>query len=504
MKRCLFSLGIPLLVLFPWSVVAQNVVKVGMEQIPSSFDPFGAYTGAEAAFFELFFDSLYRLGPGGSLIPWLAAEEPHILEVGNQLQMVIPLRSGVRWHDGNSFTVEDVLYTFQEIYLNPQHPRSSLWRTAVLGAEATGTDEISLVINGERMLYVFELLCRPLFPQGFAQGGPVPVQDLVGTGPFLFNDRLGDGYLTVRRNWWYHAQGWQIEGGSVGPHLSGLLFKAVPAAGVEEAFQRKDIDLFLGTAQLDPARAYWISCADGIRLLAFNLRRNPGGDRAFRRAIAAVTGQLLAELGDLGPSPIPFARPEEPARNILAQAGYTWDEAGSLIFPNGSPLPELRLVVLAGEKDFWRRFFAQGLREKLAELGVKVELTEGDTASLLETVFLHYDYDLLIYGWQISQGFPVHLVELLYSGTAGQFGPNISGFAHPEYDFHVAKLLAADSLGEISAQAGELVRIVAEELPLLPLFFNEDGFIHSKDSSVRRYFNFAGGFWSFAGFHFAP
>ena len=90
LKRCLFSLGIPLLVLFPWSVVAQNVVKVGMEQIPSSFDPFGAYTGAEAAFFELFFDSLYRLGPGGSLIPWLAAEEPHILEVGNQLQMVIP------------------------------------------------------------------------------------------------------------------------------------------------------------------------------------------------------------------------------------------------------------------------------------------------------------------------------------------------------------------------------------------------------------------------------
>lgn|GEM_PF-4056976 len=506
LNRLLVCLAIFVSLYSSLEACAQSVVKVGIEQVPDSFDPFRSYTGAEAAFFELFFDSLYRLSPDSSkMMPWLAADFPTVLTVGDKIHLSIPLRRGIRWHDGKAFLAEDVLYTLSEVYLNPIHPLSSLWCEVITSLGMRDDYEFFLIVNREKAGYLLKIFSLPIYPSSFAEHGPVGVQKIIGTGPFMFNDKLGDSYLTVRRNWWYHANGWTIDDGIVGPHVSGILFKQVNDKDAEEAFRRGDIDLFLGRMATDALAKGAMNFTDRIRLLVFNLRQSPGDDLAFRRAVGAMAAELLTGLvQQTGRGPIPLSFPKESARSILKHGGYTWDNDGALIGPGGEAVGNLKLVIMTENEESLRYVFALGLIKELEELGVKVDVRQGDIAALIEPVFCSYDYDLLIYGWKIQQGFPMHLVELLYSGTIGQFGPNVSGFEQERYDYLVKMLLASFELANVYDIQAELERVWQEELPLLPLFYAGDGVAYSVNSKVARYFNDGGGFWSFAGLHFVP
>jgi peptide/nickel transport system substrate-binding protein len=92
----------------------------------------------------------------------------------------------------------------------------------------------------------------------------------------------------------------------------------------------------------------------GMRFLAFNLRRPPFDDAAFRQALNMATNKKAirsvvykgyAAIADSFVSPALqfWYNPELPkweyniraARDHLAKAGYTWDSDGRLLYPAG-------------------------------------------------------------------------------------------------------------------------------------------------------------------------
>jgi peptide/nickel transport system substrate-binding protein len=92
----------------------------------------------------------------------------------------------------------------------------------------------------------------------------------------------------------------------------------------------------------------------GMRFLAFNLRRPPYDNAAFRQALNMATNKKAirsvvykgyAEVADSFVSPALefWYNPELPkwdynikaARDLLAKAGFEWDREGRLLYPAG-------------------------------------------------------------------------------------------------------------------------------------------------------------------------
>ena len=62
------------------------------------------------------------------------------------------------------------------------------------------------------------------------------------------------------------------------------------------------------------------------------------------------------------------------AREILAEAGYTWDSSGALVAPSGDKIPALRILVGAGWTDFIS--MAQLISEDLKAVGVTMVIEQ--------------------------------------------------------------------------------------------------------------------------------
>ena len=85
----------------------------GVTHQPERINPlFASANPTDADLSSLIFSGLVRLGPDGMPQPDLA-ERWEI--TGNGQSYVFHLRNGVAWHDGEPFTAEDVMFTFDAI-----------------------------------------------------------------------------------------------------------------------------------------------------------------------------------------------------------------------------------------------------------------------------------------------------------------------------------------------------------------------------------------------------
>src|SRR5512139_1890907 len=103
----------------------------GMVGQPQAINPLlCSVNGVDRDLCSLVFNGLLRLDAHGLPQPDLAARLPEISPDG--LIYTVTLRSDVRWHDGQPFTADDVLFTINLIK-DPNFPGSEdlsqLWRT---------------------------------------------------------------------------------------------------------------------------------------------------------------------------------------------------------------------------------------------------------------------------------------------------------------------------------------------------------------------------------------
>ncbi|WP_373525584.1 ABC transporter substrate-binding protein [Nostoc sp.] len=98
--------------------VPQIVTAVLSE--PSTFN----YALNESAYsvFGFLYDSLINENPITTKLEPGLAESWEVSEDGQRI--VITLRSGIKWSDGKAMTADDVVFTYNEIYLNPKIPTS--------------------------------------------------------------------------------------------------------------------------------------------------------------------------------------------------------------------------------------------------------------------------------------------------------------------------------------------------------------------------------------------
>jgi peptide/nickel transport system substrate-binding protein len=150
-------------------------------------------------------DRLYDYEQGsGKLKPKLATALPRVSEDG--LVYSIPLRRGVKFHDGTPFDAKAMAFSLNRFIANGGNP-SGLLGDPVKSVEATGDFELSITLKkpfaGFPNLLAFSGLV-PVSPKVYKKGaGQFLPNQFVGTGPYKLVKVSGDSIrLEVNDQYW--------------------------------------------------------------------------------------------------------------------------------------------------------------------------------------------------------------------------------------------------------------------------------------------------------------
>lgn len=317
--------------------------------------------GTDSWITELIWDRLMRIGPDGLPQPW-AAES---YEWNSPTSITVTLRDGMKWHDGAPVTAEDVKFSF-EAAMGQEAPMYKPFVSNIASITTEGNTITFELSNASAAFLTSSLSKINLIPKHIWE--PI-LADLatsednaesyqeeipIGSGPFRFSSWTTNEEVVLSAN----AEHWAA------PKAERWILRIVPnteaALGMLRSGQINFLSDFPGDPQIliDAAAKDGdlevVSTVDiGFRYVAFNNRRQPFDDPAFRRALSyAVNRDLIVNAAFKGfavksnsvVSPaLPFWYAEgiadfptgiDLARQILADAGYELED-GELHYPEG-------------------------------------------------------------------------------------------------------------------------------------------------------------------------
>ncbi|MGE5269384.1 MAG: ABC transporter substrate-binding protein [Thiohalocapsa sp.] len=389
-----------------------------------------------------------------SIVPDLATEW-RSSEDGREL--TLPLRQGVKWHDGKPFTAADVKCTWDRLRgADPDNkfrlnPRRAWYRNV---ADITTNGEYEVTFHLQRpQPYLIALLASgqsPIYPCHLtpAQMRTHPI----GTGPFKFVEYKPNEHIRVNRN----ADYWKPER----PYLDGIEYTIIPnQATWLLAFAAGKLDFAFATIPLlkdvksqVPLAKCDVVMDNNSRDLLINPKAPPFDKPELRRAIAlsldrkafidtlaqgqgAVGGALLPPPdGVWGMTPealqtLPGYGPDvvknrEEARAIMQRLGYG---------------PDKRLAVKLSTRNVpGYRDAAVIVLSQLREVYIDAELEVIDTATYFPRV-MRKDYTLAV---EVSTGGIDDPDQKFYENYVCGADRNLTGYCDKETD----RLIDAQSM----------------------------------------------------------
>ncbi|MBO6539534.1 MAG: twin-arginine translocation pathway signal protein [Rhizobiaceae bacterium] len=317
--------------------------------------------GVDSWIFELVYDRLARVGPDGLPKPW-AAES---IEFSDDKTVVVKLRSGMEWHDGKPVTAEDVKFSYEAV-VTGEAPMYAPFASNIETVEISDDSTLVFKLKNPSASFVTSSLAKiNLIPKHVWE--PI-IEDLktketnaesiqedvpIGSGPFKFERWLTNEEIVLSANKDHFNA----------PNADRWILRIVPnveaALGMLRSGEINFMGEFTGDPQvlLDAAEQDGdlevVSTIDiGFRYIAFNARRAPFDDPAFRNALSrAVDRRLIvkaafkgfAEASNSVVSPAlgfwhdasvveDLTTGADLAKKILEDAGYTLED-GKLHYP---------------------------------------------------------------------------------------------------------------------------------------------------------------------------
>jgi len=287
------------------------------------------------------FDSLIHRNPKLQYEPSLALSWKSL----SPTQWEFKLRTGVKFHNGDTMTAEDVKFSFDRV-LEPgsekkKSPQYGNIR-AIKEVKIVSPDTIQLVTDKPFPLLLERLVFFPIVPKKHAE----KVGDeafgstaAVGTGPWKLVEFKRDQHLRLEA----HEQHWRGK-----PPFKHLTFRAIPESATEVAeLKTGGVDIIRNVAadllpDLKSNPATYVSTTPILRVhyMHLDMRTAPFDKRLVRQAANhAIDRQTIITklMGGLGrevatvvqpqafghdPSVTPYTYDPKKAKALMAQAGY--------------------------------------------------------------------------------------------------------------------------------------------------------------------------------------
>ena len=397
--------------------------------------------------------------------------EPHLAESWtvskDGLTWTFKLRQDVRWNDGEPFTADDVIFTFDELIYNDDIGASARDILTIDGKRITlrkidnYTVEFILPVKFAPFL---RALSQEILPKhrlkkklddgefNFTWSINTAPEDIVGTGPLMLHKYDPGQRIVLVRNpyyWKKSAEEHQL------PYIDKYIFMIVQSGDVAIlkflegstdtlGVGGRDYPLIKPLEKKKNFTMYDLGPDRGSQFIFFNQNRDKNEETGqpylepkklrwftdinFRRAVAHAIDkkQLIAivknNLGypqhsPVGPGAGFFHNPNVPkyeynpqkARQILAAAGYVDRNGDGIIEDQQGERVEFNLNTNAGNDE--RVLIAGIIRSDLEGIGMKVNFQQMEFNTLVRKIDATFDWDAIILG--------------LTGGVEPHFGKNV-------------------------------------------------------------------------------
>ena len=456
-----------------------------IESSPTSLDPRIGTDAQSEHIDELIFDGLVSRDSSFHFRPALASswEQP------DPLTWIFHLRNGVRFHNGRSFSAQDVLWTINSM-------RNSKAPGGVISAKGNSYASIDHLETPDAQTVIFHLKHADNFLlANLASGamGIVPTgsdkafwQHPIGTGPFRFVSQQVDQQVTIERN----PQSW-----SVTPQIERVRFAVVPDA-ITMALELKkgSADVTINSLPMDVLPSLETSSnlqvqtvpGTQIQYLGFNLRDPLLKDVRVRRAIASAMDRdlILRTLqrghARLAESMLPVGHwaftdqltryPFNPARSAqwLDEAGYHPDSQG------------IRLhLTMKTSTDEGTRLLAAVLQQQLARVGIALEIRSYESATFQADV-RRGAFQIYSLRWIGGNEQPDIFGFAFATANFSPTGGNRSHYSNPHLDALLADAAANPDQNQRRSEYVEAQQILASDLPAINLWYRDTIVVHSN------------------------
>jgi peptide/nickel transport system substrate-binding protein len=440
-------------------------LRIGWAGSPDTLNPGTAVLAEAYTIFNLVYDTMYQLQLDGTFRLSLA-ESVNVSDDG--LVYTYKIRDGVKFHDGQPLTAEDVVFSYL-LYQNTEgYPWMGDYTTYFQSIEATPNNEVVITLSEPIPNIESQLVFLYVLPKHIWESqDPVEFENLtaIGSGPFKMVEYKPNEFVHLAKNSEHFGsvpkvdevifQTFESQDALVQAIKTGQvdMITEMPATAVETLKQDPNIEVVTG-APFSP------SVTDIIfnQVLPENCPPDDGLctghpallDRNVRLALSHATDKkkiidvVLLGYGTPGITLIPdglgiwfnsslkdYEYDVAKANRILDEAGYK-DINGDGIreTPDGSRSLTFRINWPSDSIDAPR--LAELLSEMWQQVGVKLEAQALDPDTLTSVCCPAFDFDIILWGWG-SDPDPNLLLSVMTTDEIPT-GSSETGYSNPEYD----------------------------------------------------------------------
>jgi peptide/nickel transport system substrate-binding protein len=459
-----------------------------LESNPTNLDPRYATDAQSQHIDGLLFSSLLKRDAQMNLRGDLAES----WDTPDPRTYVFHLRKDVRFQDGHPLTSADVKSTF-EFMINPTNksPKRGAFR---LVTSIDAPDPSTVIFHLKEPYASFTInLIRPTTGIVPANADSDFSRHPIGSGPFRFVSQAQDDEVIVERDGDDFASTHPVGGGAA--PFSRIRFRVVPDAIVRALELRKgsaDIEVSSLTPDIIPVLAKQASLGvterpgTNFTYLGVNLEDPILKHREVRQALAYATdrelliryllhGQGRVASGILPPNHWAYERSVTRYTLDAARAEQLLDAAG---FPRAKDGVRLR-VTLKTSTDEQFRVLGAALQEQWRRVGIDLELRPLELATILSDA-TKGNFQLNLLRWVGANNDP-DIFEFVFSSKRfPPDGANRGHYRNPRIDSLTDQIRTEMDQDRRKALCSEAQKILADELPYLPLWFTDAVSVHRK------------------------
>ena len=449
------SLGLSLMLLVSCStpIVKEQVVF----SVLSDPKTFNAVLSAESPnIFGLTYEGLITENPiTGKKEPTLA--ESWTISEDNKT-IVFMLRDGLKWSDGQPLTSEDVIFSYNDLYLNPKIPNN--YRDSLRIGESKAFPKIQKLDDRRIQFQITEPFAPfldaaelPILPAHVLRetiekkdknGNPIfltvwgtdtPPKNLIVNGAYKLKSYVTSQRLIFEKNpyyWKKDNQGnalphipevvWaivestdtsllQFRSGSldsvgISPEYFSLLkkeeergnftiYNGGPAYGTSFLVFNLNQGQRKGKPLVDPIKSKWFNNLNFRQAIAYGIDRDRMINNIYRGLGAKQNSEVSVQSPFYNKNLQGYKYDPEKAKELLSQAGFQYNAKNELLDSNGN-LIQFVLNTNAGNKI--REAMGTQIQEDLGKLGIKVDFSPMSFNVLVDKMSNSLDWDAIILG----------------------------------------------------------------------------------------------------------
>jgi peptide/nickel transport system substrate-binding protein len=439
----------------------------------------------------------------------------------------ITLRPGVRWHDGQPLTADDVKFTYEYFLKNTQGRFTGALRP-IASITTSGADALSIKLSAGNPSFAIRALADvPIMPKHVWEGVPAEKTKetlaTIGSGPYKLLQADPDTGYRMRANADYFLGPPAIDelGFPIVKDTNTALqaLRAGEIQGVTRGLTPEQIPQFSQSP-------FKVAKGPGFAstMLQLNTERAPLDRLEVRQAIdLAIDKKKLVDTVLIGAAAVAapgFIHPDSPnhdpsvqtrfdvgkAKQLLDQIGAT-PGADGIRSLDGNPL-SMTILVYANNP-VWLRT-AELISGMLKDVGIQADIKALDPNAVDALVWPEFDaakgrnYDMSMWGWsaplQVDAGRLVDLVHSDYSVGRS----NIGAYKSAEVTRIADDLRTTADETKRKDLVQSLERTIARDVPFVMLFFQDgdfayraeafDGWVYQKGQGIYTKLSFIPGF----------